>query len=274
MRIKVLQTQRKASIQEALKYIVKLVAQACQEPQDFIVLPEHALIQPECGLDEDTAIKIQETFSSLALKYNTYILTGSWLEVQGSHTVNITRLLDRKGRCLASVKHAFDMKENTEERYPVIETDMGKVGILLGSDFWNIESSRIQTLQGAELVLVSGNLTTKNLNSKQCSIWGIATLNCIAIAYASTGTSVDTKDESAGGSMIALPSNIQAKAEWNPEVIQAMWDDGLMSKTREADLTFKNTLWFGLWARRKELYAPLSMAEDLSNLAPTNVEEW
>ncbi|MCP3098096.1 carbon-nitrogen hydrolase family protein [Myxococcus sp. K15C18031901] len=260
MRLQVHQSPWLPDAGATLEAVERELRRSVTRGTDFVVLPEHVLGDPaRTPPDAGRSRRALELFTHLARELEVYVATGSWLEHHEGRVVNVARVLDRAGRVCATVRQPHEGGAPvTGTDFPLFDTDKGKVGLLLGHDFWVMESSRIQSLRGAHLVLVPGTLGTRNRESKKAAIWGIATLNCVAVAFASTV---------GGGSTLALPQRIVAQADEAPGVLTAEWADDTMTLQREADLSFKNTLWFGLWARRPELYAPLTAPADRSTEA-------
>ncbi|MCE9669678.1 carbon-nitrogen hydrolase family protein [Myxococcus stipitatus] len=260
MRVQVLQNQWLPDASATLESVERELRQAITRGTDFVVLPQHVLGDPaRTPPDPERARRALEVLTHLAREREVYLATGSWLEHHEGRVVDVARVLDRTGRVCATVRRPHEGGAPvTGTDFPLLDTDKGRVGLLLGHDFWVMEPSRIQSLRGAHLVLVSGALGTRNRESKKAAIWGLATLHCVAVAFASTV---------GGGSTLALPQRLVAQADEAPGVLTAEWADDTMALQREADLSFKNTLWFGLWARRPELYAPLATAPTRSTEA-------
>jgi predicted amidohydrolase len=145
-----------------------------------------------------------------------------------------------------------------------VETEFGRVGLLLGPDFWLVEPPRIECLAGAELLLVAGSLDGREKAAQRSAVWGIATLNTVAIAFSSA-----LSNRSGGGSAVATPERFVAEAGADECVIEAQWDVERIRYLREPDLRFQQTLWFGLWARRPDLYQALVGARDPIGQAST-----
>jgi predicted amidohydrolase len=259
MNVQVLQNEWKATPEATLGAIEKDLGRAAFAGSDFVVLPEHALGKPGAEpLDRSIRERTLDVLSTFARRQRTYVATGSWLEERDGKLTNAARVLDREGTLIATVLRAQGNGESeTGDDFPVFDTDLGKVGLLLGQDFWMLETTRIQSLRGAELILVSGSVNALNREAKLSAIWGIATLSCVAVAFASA-VGLGGRHAPRGGSTIALPNRVLSQAGDRPTHLAGEWDNGTMRQLREADLTFKNTLWFGLWARRRELYGPLT----------------
>lgn len=226
---------------------------------EFVVLPEHAFTADDGELALPAPLRDQclDHLASLARSRHAYVLTGSWAEERGGDggLDQVTRLLDPAGSVRAEVRRPVlpDGTTGTGEDFPVIETEFGQVGVLLGPDFWLIEPPRIQCLAGAELLLVAGALDGRSPRPQRAAVWGIASLNTVAVAFAG-----GIGPRSGGGSAMAMPEGFVAEAGPAEQVLQARWDLERIRHLREPDLRFQETLWFGLWARRPDLYAALA----------------
>ncbi|WP_156860165.1 hypothetical protein [Propionibacterium sp. oral taxon 192] len=141
----------------------------------------------------------------------------------------------------------------TGDDFPIVESPLGSLGLVLGPDFWLIEPVRIQCLKGAELLLVSGAITGSRRAAQVAAIWGIATINTVGIAFAgSLGCGA------LGGSSIAMPEGFVGRLEEEDAVVEGDWSRDTIVRVREPDLQFQQTMWFGLWSRRPSLYRTLT----------------
>ncbi|WP_433303911.1 carbon-nitrogen hydrolase family protein [Actinoplanes sp. CA-030573] len=225
----------------------------------FVVLPENVF----AATDVDRAPfapalreQCRDRLAALARRHGTYVLTGSWVEDRpGAGPAQVVRLLDPDGAVCAQVERPVLANGTTGAGtdFPVVETPFGHVGVLLGPDFWLVEPPRVECLAGAELLLVAGALDGVQQAAQRSAVWGIATLNTVAVAFASA-----LSESSGGGSAVAMPEGFVAEAGTAEGVIEAPWDVAKVRHLREPDLRFQQTLWFGLWARRTELYADLT----------------
>lgn len=254
MTIVLLQNSWRSSREATLDAVISTLSGAIDASTDFVVLPENVLGDPADGVvSPRLASHAMEHLAGLARRHGSYLLTGSWPEEHAGEVVSVARLLQPDGAVLAELRRPLAGTEaGPGTDFPVVETDRGTVGILLGQDFWTMEVPRIQSLRGAELLLVAGSIGTLNRAARVSAIWGIATLNCTAVAFAST-----TGGPHTGGSTVAQPDGVVEQAGAEPAAVRASWDADHLRQLREPDLRFKQTLWFGLWARRTELYAPL-----------------
>ncbi|MFF7871161.1 carbon-nitrogen hydrolase family protein [Streptomyces qaidamensis] len=224
----------------------------------FVVLPENAFTTGDTGpaLPRPLRERCLDRLRALARTRGTYVLTGSWAEERpGGGLMQVTRLLDPSGTERARVERPVlpDGTTGTGDDFPVVETPFGQVGLLLGPDFWLVEPPRIECLAGAELLLVAGSLDGTQQAAQRAAVWGIATLNTVAVAFAGS-----LNGRCGGGSAVAAPEGFLAEAGTDEGVIEAPWDVARIRHLREPDLRFQQTLWFGLWARRTELYTDLT----------------
>ena len=219
---------------------------------DVILLPARFL--GDAGVAPAGALRaeVQQGLAHLARERHCYIVGGSLLSEAGRH--ELTWLFDRVGALVHTHSSPLDRGQAHDAAlFPVIETDVGRIGILNGDDIWVLESTRILSLKGAEVVFVPARLSSRNADSKIASLWGLATLNCVALAFASAAHA-----DALHHASVILPSGVLAASEQvDGAPLLAEIAPGQMGKLRDADLTFANTLWFGLWSRRKQLYGPL-----------------
>jgi predicted amidohydrolase len=222
------------------------------------VLPEDAFACADAGpLPGALRDQALERLAELARRHGTYVLTGSWAEEAGSGggLHQVVHLLDPAGEVQAAVRRPVDGRGRTVtgDDFPVVDTEHGRVGVLLGPDFWLVEPPRIQCLAGADLLLVAGSTSGATTDSQHAAVWGISTLNTVGVAFAG---GLDAP--SAGGSGVAVPDGFLAWAGTQETVVSAAWDLDHMRHLRQPDLRFQETLWFGLWARRPDLYTSLA----------------
>ncbi|MFD4633985.1 carbon-nitrogen hydrolase family protein [Streptomyces sp. NPDC058284] len=260
-RIFVAQYRRHADAQSTVDAVLKYLDAKVTAQAGFVVLPENAFAAATAGpLPAALRDQALERLAELARRQGTYVLTGSWAEEHGpgGSPHQVTHLLDPSGEVRAVVRRAVDDRGRTltGDDFPVVDTEHGRVGVLLGPDFWLVEPPRIQCLAGAELLLVAGSTSGAATDSQHAAVWGLATLNTVGVALASA---LDAP--SAGGSGVAVPDGFLAWAGTQEAVVSAAWDLAHIRHLRQPDLRFQETLWFGLWARRPDLYTSLADGE-------------
>jgi predicted amidohydrolase len=256
-KIFVAQYHRRSDAQTTLNAVIEDLNDKVTQSASFVVLPENAFAPTYAGpLPSTLQEQALERLAELAQRYGTYVLTGSWAEesTSGEGLDQVAHLLDPAGELQTTVKRPIDGqgRTGTGDDFPVVDTDDGRVGVLLGPDFWLVEPPRIQCLAGAELLLVAGSTSGATTDSQHAAVWGIATLNTVGVAIAS---GLDAP--SAGGSGVAVPDGFLAWAGTQESVVSAAWDLDHIRHLRQPDLRFQETLWFGLWARRPNLYQSL-----------------
>ncbi|MFE9053506.1 nitrilase-related carbon-nitrogen hydrolase [Streptomyces mutabilis] len=258
MTIFVAQHARRATPEATATAVLDDLDGRVTDEASFVVLPENAFTTggDVQALPSPLRERCLERLTALARTRGAYVLTGSWAEERpGGALAQVSRLLDPSGSECARVERPVlaDGTTGTGEDFPVVETPFGKVGVLLGPDFWLVEPPRIECLAGAELLLAAGSLDGGQQASQRAAVWGIATLNTVAVAFAGA-----LSEGCGGGSAVAAPEGFVAEAGADECVIEAPWDVERIRRLREPDLRFQQTLWFGLWARRTELYTDLT----------------
>ncbi|MEM2146528.1 MAG: carbon-nitrogen hydrolase family protein, partial [Candidatus Jordarchaeaceae archaeon] len=93
-----------------------------------------------------------------AKKYKAYIC-GCFYEREGDFAFNTAVLIDRKGRLVGKYRktHPYWPEEpegvSPGDDFPVFDTELGKIGIIICYDSWFAETSRILGLKGADIIL-------------------------------------------------------------------------------------------------------------------------
>jgi len=104
---------------------------------------------------------ITEMFIAYAKKLEAYIVTGSFLEKRANQHFNTSLLISPEGRILTEYRkiHLFDIQEYKESRFfepgnqiSIINTEYGKLGLVICCDLRFPELFRTLALKGAELI--------------------------------------------------------------------------------------------------------------------------
>jgi predicted amidohydrolase len=254
----VAQHARRANPEATAAAVLDDLDSRVSDDASFVVLPENAFTTGDQvrALPQQLRERCLERLTALARTRGAYVLTGSWPEQRpDGELTQVARLLDPSGSVCAQVERPIlsDGTTGTGDDFPVVQTPYGRVGVLLGPDFWLVEPPRIQCLAGAELLLVAGSLDGTQQAAQRAAVWGIATINTVAVAFAGS-----LSERCGGGSAVAMPEGFAAEAGTREGIIEAPWDAANIQHLREPDLRFQQTLWFGLWARRTELYSDLT----------------
>ncbi len=141
---------------------------------DFLLFPEMLTNQLQALVTESrpglTARRLNEftplyidLFTRLAIKYNVNIVAGSHLTLEGDQLYNIAYLFRRDGSHDKQYKlHIPDGEQHwwgiaPGKQLHVMDTDRGKIAILIGYDVQFPELARIAAKQGAEVLFVPIN---------------------------------------------------------------------------------------------------------------------
>jgi len=153
---------------------VNLIEQAVKEGANFIILPELSNsgyvfndIQEARELSEEIPSgKSFQTWSKLARDNDIYIVAG-YNERDGKHLFNSSVLIGPYGHIGTHRKVHLWYEEKLwfepgNLGLKVFETPIGKIGMHICYDQWFCEVSRIQAMQGADLIAVSTNWVPLN----------------------------------------------------------------------------------------------------------------
>jgi predicted amidohydrolase/GNAT superfamily N-acetyltransferase len=244
---------------------------------DFILFPEFfnaPLMAPYNHLSEVDAIRrlagfaepLRDRFSKLAISYNVNIITGSMPMLQEEKLVNVSWLCRRDGSWDSMCKlhptpsevSAWGMEGGTEIR--ALDTDCGKIGILICYDSEFPEAARILADQGMKLLFVPFLTDTQNgyMRVRHCAQARAIENECYVVMAGAVGNlpNVNNMDIQYAQSAVLTPSDfafptntIKAEATPNTEmVLLADVDLDLLKELRERGSVqnFKD--------RRRDLY--------------------
>ena len=151
------------------KMILKIETITQEQNVDLIIFPELAVTGYECGelyaelaepYPEGETIK---TFREQAKKHNVHIIFGFIERGEKDHRkclYNTAVLIDNKGNAVGAYRKTH-LVEGEETRYfekgteyPVFDTSIGKIGIMICWDTAYAEVARCLALKGAEIIAV------------------------------------------------------------------------------------------------------------------------
>ena len=177
--------------EQNLEKMVRMTEQAARENIDLIMFPEYAYYSPADLADsqkhmEDQSGRLVTTFRELAAKYKINIVPGSFSEKVGDEAkpYNGTVFIDRKGEIIGSyrkmhlcVMMGYDEGEyvNAGDKLVVVDTDFGKVGLMICYDFRFPEHARSLVLEGADLIVIPFEFAPGNILPMRTSHWDILT---------------------------------------------------------------------------------------------------
>ena len=168
---------KEKNITEVEKYLKKMEG----ENPDVVVLPEMFNCPYDKSLFEEYSEKeggdTWKSLSSLAKKYSIYLFAGSIPEkVETGEVYNTSYVFDRNGKQIGKHRkvHLFDIDIEGGQTFiesetltpgndlTLVDTEFGKIGLMICYDIRFPEWSRLMALRGAEVIIVPGafNMTT------------------------------------------------------------------------------------------------------------------
>lgn len=149
-----------------LEKIVNLVSEAADNGAQLICLPELAytgyFVEAEQlqELAEPSDGPFVQTLCKLAKEKGIYIISGyaESVEILG-RMYNSAIFIDDKGKVIGNMRKVYawgqeKLKFREGDKFPVYDTPLGKIGIMICYDVEFPEPARIMALKGAELVFV------------------------------------------------------------------------------------------------------------------------
>ncbi len=156
-----IQLKKANSKEENFRSVSRLINEAIKrENVDLVCLPEKWNIKegnPPADSESPDGPSIR-FLESVAEEYGVYVLGGSLWEKWDGKIYNVSRLLDRSGRCVGIHQkiHLYGMEKQFFEpgnRLEPCETEFGKVGLTVCFDLAFPEVARLLTLKGADIIL-------------------------------------------------------------------------------------------------------------------------
>ena len=171
---------------ETKENILKMIDIAGKERPGLIVLPEAVypayylspLIVKDINEFYESSLKLIEQVKERAKKYHCYIAIGIVEnDLKEKILYNSALLINPDGKEICRVRKSFlwhfDSKWfSAGDKYPVVETDIGKIGMFVCADGRLPEIPRCLSLQGADILIdltnwVTGGFKEENLTNPQ-----------------------------------------------------------------------------------------------------------
>lgn len=148
-----------------LRRALSAIDQACERNAKLLCLPEMFTTPFDYPYIKETAKpipnKITDSFSEKASSRGVYILSGSVPELCGGNIYNTALLFGPTGEIIAKYRkaHLFSLMEEDVHLSPgtdlgIVDTELGRIGIIICYDVRFPELSRRLALDGAQLILM------------------------------------------------------------------------------------------------------------------------
>ncbi len=130
---------------------------------DFVCLPEGITVigtgKSYYDVSEPIPGPTTERLAKLASKIHAYVIAGLY-EKHNNILYNTAVLIDRNGKLVGAYRKTHLPREEWEKgithgnEYPIFETDLGKIGIIICWDLQFPEPSRAMAAKGAEIIFI------------------------------------------------------------------------------------------------------------------------
>lgn len=173
----------------------------------LVLFPQNNLyskIQNQAGIDAEVFInkigeinnRVREVFSKLAVRHSAYISPGMVLEYCNKNFYRTGWLFNSRGELVLKQRQIFLSKD--ERRFNLArgneilleDTELGKIGFMLGTDCYYPEVGRFLALEGADIILAPSSIKG-NLWKQLAGVWSQVQQNqFIALEAAGSGQSL------------------------------------------------------------------------------------
>lgn len=165
MKVSILHMEIRNTLEDNLIAAKNAILKAAKQNPAIIALPEYFTV-PNCMADFTNAPKIAQETSTRTLQFleeisktigNIYLLGGTVLQEDGGKYYN-TSTLWRNGKLLAKYKKISPIKAELEAGVAkgstpiVIDTDLGKLGMIVCADTFNPDVVQAIASMGAEII--------------------------------------------------------------------------------------------------------------------------
>jgi len=187
---------RLGEVEENLRQMREWIERVCLEQRvDLIVFPELATSGHECGvrftdLAEKVPGHVVNYLARQAAEFGVHLAFGMALKERVESIIyNAAILLGPEGEVIGDyrkvhLKGEERMAFRPGYRFPVLETGLGGVGLLIGWDLAFPEAARCLTLEGAELLCVLANWEYPHLEEWRTYVLARAYENSLFVAAA------------------------------------------------------------------------------------------
>ena len=263
-KIAVCQNRPSRNKAESIEKITAMIEKAVLNNAGLVLLPEifyHPYELAKIPKLEESNHETLDQLKIIAKNKNIYLCTGSMVEREGDKRFNKSFLISPEGNILLEYSkcHLYDVsfknlrtKESKVFDYgndiKVVDTDLGRIGILICYDIRFPEMARKLALAGAEIILVPAafNTVTGPLH------WEIifrarAIENQVYLAAGSPARDPESTYQAYGHSMIIDPmGKVLSEADIDEDIIYGNCTNEVLAETRNKIPLLKH--------RRPEIY--------------------
>jgi len=254
VRVATVQMHVKENPQDNLDKALKFVDEAAQDRAKAICLPEYWLTgcpqksQTEAhwkSLAEEIQGPLVEKFCRKAKNHSMYIVLGSLVEKDGDRLYNTSTLISPRGDVIGKVRKAHPENASAkaevdcqiapgEADYPVFNTEIGNLSVMVDMDACAFEVPRILGLKGAEIIFwpVCWDQTLLEAIHTYANIAAIASSAFVVIsAPVGSRATVEGTIEFAGGSGIVHVTPHSLETGWRVGYTASMpdFEEGVMT---------------------------------------------
>jgi predicted amidohydrolase len=278
-KVAIVQNRWRDDYEDNLVNVLQMIDDLCHAHKvDLICLPEFFMGPPwmfpgkskfKGQMDDTIPGRIIDSFCEKAARYDTHILCGSMIEIEGDKYYNTAALVDNRGHIIGKARkihiYASEMVhlERGEELF-IADTALGKIGVCICADFWIQEMPRMLALNGAEIICIPGGSLVQNIDITRPCIQANSTHNLCYTVYASlvgkatgerAGRTITV--DFGGYSTLAGPEHLLGTLDGDEGVLIGDLDIEYIRTMRNVDPTYKRTLYWNMWGRLPERYGDL-----------------
>lgn len=225
-----------------LETFAHLVDQAAEQRPDIVLLPEAApFINTGLTVYEGAQPPRGPAFQLLSEKariHRCYIIYGSY-EKEGELAFNSAFIIDRQGKMAGKYRKVqlpyLEVEDGLSpgDEFKTFQLDFGRIGILICHDSTFSESSRVETLQGAEIIFIpiwGGDLPVLRSRALENGIWVVTSgYDVFSAIISPTGEIKDStwKDHGNGVAFQEIDLNKIVRRPW-----LGNWNNGLIRQRR------------------------------------------
>lgn len=269
IRVAVAQRSGAGTTKQNLTGMIDMIEEAVNNSNnlDVIVFPEYCYYAPtnieeSRKVAEDVPGPFTETMAELARKYSVNIIPGSFIEkAEGEKVHNTCVFINREGKIVGKYRkiHLMDAIGYKESNYVeagkqmcVVDTDIGRVGIMVCYDLRFPELARSMVLQGSDILFVPSEFPSGNPLPPRTDHWDIlvrsTALYNLTYVVAANQFGPLHNDNPFGRSCVVDPwGTVISSASGRQDIVYATLDMDYQKYVRDSVATWVN--------RRPEIYS-------------------